>query len=49
MSRRVELLKDEVYQLIEYEREPYDRTVLVQGSLQEIEAWLALEERGYSV
>lgn len=49
MSRQVELLKDEVYQLIEYQQEPYERTVLVQGSLQKIEAWLALEERGYRV
>lgn len=49
MSRQIELLKDNIYQLVEYQQEPYDREVLVEGSLQDIEAWLALEERGYSV
>ncbi len=46
MSRTLNLLKDDVYQLIEIRQEPYERIVICQGTLQEIEAYLALEERG---
>ena len=46
MKRVVQHLKDDIYQLIEVRSEPYDENVLTQGSLSEIEAYLALEERG---
>lgn len=47
MSRVIRLLKDNTYQLLEVsEFEPFKSELIHQGSLQEIEAYLALEERG---
>lgn len=46
MSRVVRHLKDDIYQLLEIKDEPYDQTILTQGSLTDIESYIALEERG---
>jgi len=43
MSRIVRLLKDNIYQLVAFR--DYE-VILYQGTLAEIEAYIALEERG---
>jgi hypothetical protein len=46
MERVIRHLKDDIYQLVEVRSEPHYENIIKQGSLSEIEAYLALEERG---
>lgn len=44
MTRVVSLLKDDIYQLLEIKNDPYDRVVIHQGTLPEVEAKQAIKQ-----
>lgn len=48
-NRRIELLKDNIYQLVEYSNAPYEKKVIHQGTLEEINAYVSLEEKGFEL
>lgn len=51
-DHKVELLKDDTYQLVKYNNrsyDPYERIVIHQGTLEEINAYVSLLEKGFEL